>query len=91
MNYKIYIVAIELGTKKALEKFEKYSIGFSTPKKIIEGVYAFKTPVAFDSSMLRNNISGYMGEDVPLFITKSSFDAAWRVSEDINNWLKENL
>lgn len=92
MNYKSYVVCIELNTKAAVERFEnmRSAVVNNNLLKIMDNVYILQTSYMVTSSQLRDSIISYMGsQNFNLFIMKSSIDASWRISSNIDMRLKE--
>ena len=92
MNYKSYVVCIELNTNAAVERFEnmRSAVVNNNLLKIMDNVYILQTSYMVTSSQLRDSIISYMGsQNFNLFIMKSSIDASWRISSNIDMRLKE--
>lgn len=89
MNDKIFIISIELNSKAAVAQFEKVMNGCSsTYVKIMENTYAVRVSSSYTSEAIRDIVLNKMGGDCILFVMRSSIDAAWRIADTSDGWLK---
>lgn len=91
MNEKIFIINIELNSLVAIKKFENILSKMGNHKKIIENVYAIKVAHTNTSEIIRNQIKSELSGLYPLFIMKSSTDAAWQLPFEVDGWIKNNI
>lgn len=94
MNYKVFVIGIELNSLQSKRNFESYlnSIATGGWKRISDGCYIVKPNTSIQSSMeFKNRIPSSFYIDGQLFVMKTSIDAAWNAREDVNNWLSTNL
>ncbi|HAB41853.1 MAG TPA: hypothetical protein DCE24_08360 [Porphyromonadaceae bacterium] len=92
MNEKLFILCIELNSKRFIQKFENLTLGIHKPIKIIDNVYFVRFPYMATSAQVREALFGQMGStDFNVFIMKSSIDASWRLSGELDNWLAQNI
>lgn len=89
MNDKVFIICIELNNKNAVAQFENVIRGCSsTYVKIMENTYAVRVSSSYTSEAIRDIVLDKMGGDCVLFVMRSSIDAAWRIIDAADGWLK---
>lgn len=92
MDYKVFIIGIELNSLLTKNKFENFLGSQGEWKKISDGCYLVKPTFITQSSMeLKNRISPFYNGGGQLFVMKTSFDASWEVKGEISSWLSNNL
>ncbi len=94
MNDKVFVVGIELNSISSKVKFETYlqgRFGKSGYIEITNGVYAIKVPIIYTAEQLRTLILGVFSNNCQLFVMKSSIEAAWNASPEVDSWLKSNI
>ena len=92
MNEKVFIVCVEINRIASKNRLEQILSNISSTKiKIVDGVYAVRSSQALDSAKLRDIISSQMGEQIEVFVTKSSIDASWRLNGGAASWLSANI
>lgn len=91
MNFKVFIICVELNNKRAIDKFESSLRQLGEWKIIVPGTYALKQDFSKTSDQLKSMLLSKITPDHKLFIMKSSVDASWVLTADIDQWLKLNL
>ena len=92
MNYKVFVIGIELNSLQSKNNFESYLSSLGEWKKISDGCYIVKPKPLIQSSMeLRNRIPPSLYMDGQLFVMRTSIDASWSVRGDVSGWLSINL
>lgn len=91
MNDKVFLIAVELNSISAIQKFEKVLSSIGEWKKLVGNVYVLKQPFSRMCENIRTQIVIQFGEDVRMFIMKTSLDAAWKLDASVDRWLKENI
>lgn len=93
MNYKVFIIGIELNSLQAKNNFECFlnSLGGGW-KNLSDGCYIVKPTIPIQSSLdLKNRIPQSFYANGQLFVMRTSIDASWSTRTDVNNWLSTNL
>ena len=94
MNKKVFIICAELNNLRMIEAFKASIRTGGESKELVEGVYAFKADdIDMNSEKLLKMIKEKLPDasSVKLFIMKTSLDAAWFLSPNLNNWLQNNI
>lgn len=91
MNEKVFLVCIELNNRRNIYAFESLGIFLGKPKKIMENVYAVRTNYTTTSTNVREAIFSKLGSDFNIFVMKTSIDASWRLSSELDGWLTTNI
>lgn len=91
MNDKVFLVAVELNSISAIQQFEKALSSIGEWKKLVSNVYVLKQTFARMSDNVRMHITREFGNDLRIFIMKTSLDASWNLDFSVDNWLKSNI
>lgn len=91
MNDKVFLIAVELNSISAVQKFEDVLSSIGEWKKIVGNVYVLKQTFSRMSENVRVHISNEFGENSRIFIMKTSLDAAWNLDASVDSWLKSNI
>lgn len=93
MNEKVFIICVDLQTKTDKEKLENClkSSQYQNYQVLMERVYAVKAPSFVDSVMVRDFIRGKLDFNCPVFVMKTSLDAAWNIMSSSDVWLRNNV
>lgn len=91
MNFKVFVICIELNNKNSMERFESALRQLGEWKVIVPGTYAVKQNFYVTSDSLKTTLLSKISADHKLFVMKSSLDASWVLAADIDSWLKVNL
>ncbi len=93
MNEKVFIVCVDLQTTVDKEKLEKClkESQYKNYQVLMERVYAVKAPLFEDSVMVRDFIRGKLDFKCPIFVMKTSLDAAWSIMSSSDVWLRNNV
>lgn len=88
MNEKVFIICIELNNKVSIIKFESLLNQLGPWKMVIPNVYVIRRDYSLTSEVIRQEIFGKFTNQCKLFIMKSSIDASWNLTTDVDSWLK---
>lgn len=92
MNYKVFIIGIELNSVVSKNNFESFLTATGSWKKVSDGFYIIKPIFSIESSLvLRDRIPRSIYQTGQLFVMRTSIDASWNVDANINAWLSANL
>jgi hypothetical protein len=93
MGEKVFIICVDLQTTADKEKLESGLKGsqYSNFQVLMERVYAVKAPQYVDSVMVRDFIRGKLDFKSPVFVMKTSLDAAWNIMSSSDAWLRNNV
>lgn len=91
MNDKVFLIAVELNSLSAVQKFERVLSSIGEWKKIVGNVYVLKQSFSRMSENVRVHISNEFGDNARMFIMKTSLDAAWNLDASVDSWLKNNI
>jgi hypothetical protein len=92
MNYKVFIIGIELNRVSIKQGFEMALMGIGEWKRLLDGLYIIKPRFPINSSEeLKNRIPHQYRQDGQIFIMRTSIDASWNVDAGVDMWLRINL
>lgn len=92
MNYKVFVIGIELNSLVAKNEFESFLNSIGEWKRISDGFYIVKPTFPTDSSLDLKNIIPYnIYQNGQIFVMRTSIDASWNVYGNIDGWLSANL
>ena len=93
MGEKVFIICVDFQNTADKEKFESGLKGsmYCDYQVLMEKVYAVKAPRFVDSVIVRDFISGKLDYKCPVFVMKTSLDAAWSIMSSSDAWLRNNV
>lgn len=92
MNYKVFVIGIELNSINAKKAFEAFLSSTGMWNRISDGFYIVKPSSSIPSSLeLKNRIPLVCYQDGQVFVMRTSIDAAWNTRAEISGWLSSNL